>query len=140
VRNHIPKRVPECLMLRNHNIIAIIFSLIDSKKRLSRRDTYERFHLSITLRQGEKFHQSSMRWVGTARYDHINLFGTSKHVSTLVLLLISCIASGLALIEDEQKFKLRGCVGAHKCGFHAPTYRVNVQNNHALASITSKLT
>jgi hypothetical protein len=33
-------------MLRNHNIIAIIFSLIDSKKRLSRRDTDERFHLS----------------------------------------------------------------------------------------------
>jgi hypothetical protein len=27
---------------------------------------------------------------------------------------ISCTASGLALLEDEQKFKLRGCVGAHK--------------------------
>jgi hypothetical protein len=33
-------------MLRNHNIIAIIFSSIDFKKRLSRRDTDERFHLS----------------------------------------------------------------------------------------------
>jgi hypothetical protein len=32
----------------------------------------------------------------------------------LVLSLISCIASGLALLEDEQKFKLGGCVGAHK--------------------------
>jgi hypothetical protein len=33
-------------MLRNHNIIATIFSLIDFKMRLSRRDTDERFHLS----------------------------------------------------------------------------------------------
>jgi hypothetical protein len=48
VRNHIPKRVPECLMLRNHNIIAIIFSTIDFKKRLSRRDIDERFYLSTT--------------------------------------------------------------------------------------------
>jgi hypothetical protein len=31
-----------------------------------------------------------------------------------VLSQISCIASGLALLEDEQKFKLQGCVGAHK--------------------------
>jgi hypothetical protein len=55
-------------------------------------------------------------------YDHINLFGESKHVSTLVLPCISYIASGLALLEDEQKFKLGGCVGAHKTPFHAPTY------------------
>jgi hypothetical protein len=47
-------------------------------------------------------------------YDHINLFGKSKHVSTLVLPRISCIASGLALLKDEEKFKLGGCVGAHK--------------------------
>jgi hypothetical protein len=46
LRNHIPKRVPECLMLRNHIIIAIIFSPIDFKKMLSRRDTDKRFHLS----------------------------------------------------------------------------------------------
>jgi hypothetical protein len=46
MRNHIPERVPECLMLRNHSIIAIIFSLIDFKKRLRRRDMDERFHLS----------------------------------------------------------------------------------------------
>jgi hypothetical protein len=32
--------------LRNHNIIVTIFSLIDFKKRLSRRDMNERFHLS----------------------------------------------------------------------------------------------
>jgi hypothetical protein len=32
----------------------------------------------------------------------------------LVLSQISCIASGLALLEDEQKFKLGGCVGSHK--------------------------
>jgi hypothetical protein len=65
-------------------------------------------------KQGEKFHQSSMRCVGTVMYNHINLFGKSKHVSKLVLPHISCIASGLALLEDEQKFKLGGCVGAHK--------------------------
>jgi hypothetical protein len=47
-------------------------------------------------------------------YDHINLFGKSKHVSTLVLPCISCIASGLTLLKDEKKFKLGGCVGAHK--------------------------
>jgi hypothetical protein len=40
----------------------------------------------------------------TAMYDHINLFGKSKHVSTLMLPRISCIASGLALLKDEQKF------------------------------------
>jgi hypothetical protein len=55
-----------------------------------------------------------MRQVGTARYDHINLFGKSKYVSTLVLPHIPCIASDLALFKDEQKFKLGGCVGAHK--------------------------
>jgi hypothetical protein len=38
--------VPECLMSRNHNIIAIILSSIDFKKRLGRRDTDKRFHLS----------------------------------------------------------------------------------------------
>jgi hypothetical protein len=31
-----------------------------------------------------------------------------------VLSQISCTASGLALLEGEQKFKLEGCVGAHK--------------------------
>jgi hypothetical protein len=42
-----------------------------------------------------------MMYIGTAGYDHINLFGKSKHVSTLVLPCFSCIASGLALLEDE---------------------------------------
>jgi hypothetical protein len=62
----------------------------------------------------------------TARYDHINLFGKSKHVSTLVLPRISCIALGLALLENEQKFNLWECVALIKRRFHAPTYRVNV--------------
>jgi hypothetical protein len=48
------------------------------------------------------------------RYGIINPFGNSKHGSTVVLSRISCIASGLALLEDEQKFKLGECVGAHK--------------------------
>jgi hypothetical protein len=34
--------------------------------------------------------------------------------STLVLSRISYIASGMALLKDEQKFKLEGCVGTHK--------------------------
>jgi hypothetical protein len=46
VRKHTPKRVPECLKLRNHIIFVTIFSPIDFKKRLSRRDTDKRFHLS----------------------------------------------------------------------------------------------
>jgi hypothetical protein len=48
VRNHITKRVPECLMLKTHSIIAVIFSPIDFKKRLGREDIDERFHLSTT--------------------------------------------------------------------------------------------
>jgi hypothetical protein len=36
-----------------------------------------------------------------------------EHGSTLVLSQISYIALGLALLEDEQKFKLGGCVDAH---------------------------
>jgi hypothetical protein len=47
-------------------------------------------------------------------YGHINSSGKSEHGSTLVLSQISCTASGLALLEDEQKFKLGVCVGAHK--------------------------
>jgi hypothetical protein len=67
-----------------------------------------------------------MRLVGTARYDHINLFGKSKHLSTLVLPRISCIASGLALLKDEQKYKLGDVLPIIKHQFHAPRYRVNV--------------
>jgi hypothetical protein len=52
--------------------------------------------------------------VGTARYDHIDSFGKFEHESTLVLSRISHITLGLALLEDEQKFKLGGCVGSHK--------------------------
>jgi hypothetical protein len=38
----------------------------------------------------------------------------SLSMGTLVLSQISCNASDLSLLEDEQKFKLGGCVGAHK--------------------------
>jgi hypothetical protein len=65
-----------------------------------------------------------MRLVGTARYGLINLFGKSKHGSTLVSSRISCITSGLALLEDEEKFKLGGCVGAHK----TPTLCANMSS------------
>jgi hypothetical protein len=46
------KRMPECLMLRNHSII---FSPIDFKKRLSRRDTDERFDLSTVQDEVKNF-------------------------------------------------------------------------------------
>jgi hypothetical protein len=55
-----------------------------------------------------------MRQVGTTRYGYTDSFGKIEHGSTLVLSRISCTASGLALLEDEQKIKLGGCVGAHK--------------------------
>jgi hypothetical protein len=55
-----------------------------------------------------------MRQVGTTWYDYIDSFGKFEHGSTLVLSRIFCIASGLALLEDKQKFKLGGCVGVHK--------------------------
>jgi hypothetical protein len=61
VRNHIPNRVPECLMLRNHSIIVIIFSLIDFEKRLSRRDMDERFHLSTAEDKVKNSTKSSIR-------------------------------------------------------------------------------
>jgi hypothetical protein len=61
MRNHTPKRVPECLMFRNYSIIVIIFSPIDLKKRLRRRDTDERFHLSTAQDEVKNSTKSSMR-------------------------------------------------------------------------------
>jgi hypothetical protein len=61
MRKHILKRVPEYLRLGNHIIFVTIFSLIDFKRRLSSRDTDERFHLSTTQDKVKKFHKSSMR-------------------------------------------------------------------------------
>jgi hypothetical protein len=55
VRNHISKRVRECLMLRNHSIIVTIFSPIDFKKRLRKRDTDKRFHLSTAQNKVKNF-------------------------------------------------------------------------------------
>jgi hypothetical protein len=54
-------------------------------------------------------------FLGTARYGYIDSFGKFKHGSTLVLSRISCTASGLALLEDEQKFKLGGALVLIKC-------------------------
>jgi hypothetical protein len=57
VRKHTPKKVPEFLRLRNHIIFVTIFSPIDFKRRLSRRDIDERFHLSTTQDKVRKFPQ-----------------------------------------------------------------------------------
>jgi hypothetical protein len=46
--------VSECLILRNHSII---FSLIDFKRRLSRRDTDKRFNLLTTQDEVKKIQQ-----------------------------------------------------------------------------------
>jgi hypothetical protein len=43
-----------------------------------------------------------------------------------VLSQIYCIASGLALLEDEQKFKPGDVLALIKHLFHAPTCQVNV--------------
>jgi hypothetical protein len=61
VRKHTPKRVAECVRLRNHNIIVTIFSPIDFKKRLSRRDMDERFHLSTAQDEVKNSTKNSMR-------------------------------------------------------------------------------
>jgi hypothetical protein len=108
-------------MLRNHSIVVIIFSPIDFKKRLSRRDMDKRFHLLTTQDEVKNSTKSSMRLVGTARYDYTDLFGKFERGSTLVLSRISYIASDLALLDDEQKFKLGGCVALIKHRFHPPT-------------------
>jgi hypothetical protein len=47
--------------LRNHSIIVIIFSLIGFKKRLSRRDTDKRFHLSTAQDEVKNSTKSSIR-------------------------------------------------------------------------------
>jgi hypothetical protein len=57
VRKHTPKRVTECLRLRNHIIFVTIFSPIDFKKRPSKRDTDERFHLSAAQDKVRKIQQ-----------------------------------------------------------------------------------
>jgi hypothetical protein len=59
VRKHTPKRVPECLRLRNHNIIVTIFSPIDFKKRLRRRDMDERIDLSTAQHKVKIFTKAS---------------------------------------------------------------------------------
>jgi hypothetical protein len=74
----------------------------------------ERFHLSTAQDNMKNSTKSCMGYVGTARHGLISPFGKSKHGSILVLSQICCIASGLTLLKDEQKFKLGGCVGAHK--------------------------
>jgi hypothetical protein len=92
MRNHIPKRVS--LILRNHSIIVIIFSPVNLKKRLSRRDTDERFHLSTAQDGMKNSIKISMRYVGTTRYGYIDSFDKFEQGSTLVSSQIFCIASG----------------------------------------------
>jgi hypothetical protein len=57
-------------------------------------------------------------------YGRTNSFGKFEHVSTHVLSRISCIASGLTLLKDEQKFKIRDVLVLIKHRFHVPTCQV----------------
>jgi hypothetical protein len=67
VRKHTPKRVPECLRLRNHIIFVTKFSPINFKKRLSRRYTDERFHHSTAQdkvrKNPQKLHEVSREYM-----------------------------------------------------------------------------
>jgi predicted rRNA methylase YqxC with S4 and FtsJ domains len=47
----------------------------------------------------------------------------------LCLFQVSFIALGLALLEDEQTFKLGDLLAAMKCQFHTPRCRVYTKNN-----------
>jgi hypothetical protein len=49
-----------------------------------------------------------------------------EHWSTLVFALNLLHRSGLALLEDEQKFRNGGCVGAPKMSISYATCRVYV--------------
>jgi hypothetical protein len=49
-----------------------------------------------------------------ARYDRTSLFYEFEHWSTLVFVSNLLHGSSLALLEDKQKFKIGGCVGAKK--------------------------
>jgi hypothetical protein len=51
----------------------------------------------------------------------------------LCLSQISCISSGLALLEEEQKFKLGGCVGDHEMAIsYANTSRITLLTPYLL--------
>jgi hypothetical protein len=85
----------------------IFFPQILSKPPKSSRDgVYKKEEREIIEKRGRK--------EKLQEYGHIDSFGMFEQGSTLVLSQISCIASCLALLKDEQNFKLVGCVGAHK--------------------------
>jgi hypothetical protein len=54
-----------------------------------------------------------------------------------VLSRMSCIASGLALLEDEQKFKLGGCVDAHKTSISCANMSSKCIKNHVFTLSTN---
>jgi hypothetical protein len=54
VRKHTPKRVPECLRLRNYIIFVTIFSLVDFKKEAKQERRRRKVPPFNRSRQGEK--------------------------------------------------------------------------------------
>jgi hypothetical protein len=130
VRNHIPKRVHECLILRNHSIIVIIFSPIDFKKSLSRWDTDERFHLWTT--QDKVKNSTKAPWGKLGRQGMATLI---RLVSLSMGLHLCCLES-LALLQvwlglrTSKNLSLGEVLALTKCWFHVPTCWVYVCNNH----------
>jgi hypothetical protein len=137
VRNHIPKRVPEYLMLRNQSIIAITFSSIDFKKRLSRRDTDERFHLSTA--QDKVKNSTKASW---GKYG-LQGMATLIHSISLSMGLHLCCLKFLALLQVwlcsrmSKSLILGDVLALIKHRFCASICWVNVWNNHVYTLSTN---
>jgi hypothetical protein len=117
------KKSAQCLMLRNHSII---FSPIDFKKRLSRRDTDERFHLSITQ---DKVKISSKAPCGKQGPQGM---ATLIRLVSLNMGLHMCCLEFLALLQVwlcsrmSKSVSLGDVLALIKCQFQASTCRVKV--------------
>jgi hypothetical protein len=120
------KRVPECLMLRNHRIIAIIFSPIDFKKRLSRRDTNKRFHLSTAQDKVKIFTKAPRGKLGPqgmATLVHSVSLSTGLHLCCLKFLALPQV---WLCSRTSKSLSLGDVLALIKCRVHAPTCRVNL--------------
>jgi hypothetical protein len=68
----------------------------------------------------------------------VNLVNLSNGIH-LCFSQISCIASGLALLEDEQKFKLGDVLAVMKHQFDTPTCRVYARQNYVNTLSTNQV-
>jgi hypothetical protein len=101
------KRVPECLRLRN--LVTIFISLNNFQKEHKQ----ERHGWNVppfNCPSLGKQYKKDAPWgkIGNARYEHTSLFYEFEHWSILVFISNLLHGSDLALLVDEQKFKLGG--------------------------------